>query len=351
MSVTSPCYCTREAVMTALDVHPAQREISLIDSAIQGATGDVYGIIHRRFLPHDTTKYFDWPNEQLAYPWRIWFDQHDLVSATAVTSVGVSIPLANVFFEPVNKQPDEPYTRMELNRATSSVFGGGTTPQRVVGVTGTWSYNAKTAPAGALAAPVSDTTGTTVTVTDSSQLGVGDLLVIDSERMVVADRAMASTGVTFTGLSAIAADNLIAVPDVTAFGLGEVLMADAERLYVTDKTATSLVVKRAWQGTALAEHTSGTIYAARSLAVLRGANGTTAATHASAAAVSRYVVPSLITELAIALAENSLLQKTSGYARSIGAGDNLRPAPGMGLADVTAHACARYGRKARTRVI
>lgn len=208
-----------------------------------------------------------------------------------------------------------------------------------------------TVAAGTLAA-YALTADTTITVTDGSQMGVGDLLVIGSERLVVADRAMTSTGVTFTGpATAAASDNLITVPDVTKFSQGEVLLLDTERMWVSDIVAGQLVVKRAWDGTQLAAHTSGTIYASRLLSVLRGQLGTAAAAYSSAQAVTRYTPPDLVGELALGLAENTVLQKTSGYARTVGEGDNQRNASAAGLYDLTARVVRRYGRKARTAVI
>jgi len=351
MAVSSPCYCTRDEVMLALDFHPTQRSISLVDNAIQAAANDIYGILHRRFYPEDGIKYFDWPNFQGAYPWRIWFEQYDLIVATLVTTGGVTIPLDDIFFEPVDKEANEPYVYMELDRSTNAAFGSGPTPQHDVAITGTWGYTAQAAPAGALSADAADD-DTTITVTDGSRAGVGDVLLIGSERLLVTDRAMVSTGVSFTGpATAQANDNLVAVPDVTVFSPGEVLLLDAERMYISDTTGGALVVKRAWEGTILTAHTSGTIYANRQLSAARGALGTTAAPHSSAAAVSRHVPPPLITELAVALAENTVLQKTSGYARTVGTGDTTRNASGAGLADLQARACARYGRKSRVRVV
>jgi hypothetical protein len=58
-----------------------------------------------------------------------------------------------------------------------------------------------------------------------------------------------------------------------------------------------------------------------------------------------------VVELAIAEAENTILQKTSGYSRTVGEGDSLRLASGAGLADIRARAVAAYGRKARQRAV
>src|SRR5258707_702611 len=125
------------------------------------------------------------------------------------------------------------------------------------------------APAGALAAAMTDTTGTAVTVTSGAGVGAGSSVLVDSERMLVTERAMTDTTVAFPALSASAADNVITVPDGTKFTAGETLAPDSERMLLTHVSGNALTVKRAWDGTVLALHTSGTIWAARALTVTR----------------------------------------------------------------------------------
>jgi hypothetical protein len=355
--VNSPAYVTREELMLALDFHPGQREITLVDRAIQAATNDVYGILHRQFYPEDGTRYFDWPNYSGAAWNRIWLEENELARKdnAVVTSGGNVIPAGQILWRGAGSpgwSDKPPFVAVELALSSSATFGQGLTPQRDVAITGTYGFGADTAPAGILTAAIADSTSTGVSVSDASLVGVGDLLTIGTERMIVSDRAMASTGVTFDGpATANANDQLINVPDVTKFALGEVLLLDAERMYVTDIAGSNLVVKRGWAGTVLSGHTSGTIYAARQLSVIRGATGTTAASHPINAPVSKNLPPALVTELALALAENSVLQKTSGYARTIGPPESLRNASGAGLADIIARATAQYGRSARIGVI
>lgn len=352
--LTLPCYCSREDVMSAPDFAETPRISARVDRAIDSGARLIEGRLHRVFYPNDTTFKWDWPNFQFAFPWRLWFDQWDLVSATQVQSPqGTTIPLGNVIFRPVNRKPGWPYTYMEIDRSTSSVLAAGATPQLSIWITGTWGFTTDTDPAGTLAAAVSSTSATTVTVSDAAVAGVGDLLIVDSERMLVTDRALTSTGQSqVSGCStASAADNLLTVTDGTKFAPGEVLLLDAERMRIDDITGNTLIVKRAWDSTIPAVHGGATIYAYRLLTVTRGVLGTTAATHSNGAALSRHRPPGLIRDLNLALALNRVLQETSGYARTVGEGDNLRPAPGAGLADLWAAAIATYGRKARKRAV
>lgn len=355
MPVVEPCYCTREQVKRAVDFKETGRSDAQIDRAIQTAARAVEGLLHRRFYPQDMTRYFDWPNFQYAYPWRLWFDQWELAAIpTSVTSGGVTIPLSACFFEPVNSGP--PYTYLELRRDQPYSFGVGQTPQRDVAITSTWGYGADTDPAGTLAAAVSSATATTVTVSDGSLVGVGSLLVVDAERMLVSDRASSDTGQTVVagGVAANPGDNAITVPDGTALHVDEVIQADSERMLITDITGNTVTVKRAWDGTVLATHATGTrIYAFRALTVLRGQLGTAAATHTTATAVSTHRVPSLVRDLAVAEAINQPLQEIGGYTRTVRAqsgGSKPAPAP-IALDDLRDRACQRYGRKARQRAV
>lgn len=351
MSVTGVCYVTREALKAALDIHFTARNDPQVDLAIQAGTRAADNQMQRTFTPLMATRYWDWPNYQRAAPWRLWLDAWELAAApTSVTTGGVTIPLNECFFEPVNSGP--PYTYMELNRSTSATFGGGSTPQRDIAITGTWGYNLDNASAGALASAVSTTTGTTISVTNSMAAGVGDLLQIDTEWMLLADKAMTTTGQTLqTALTAKSDDQTVSVGSGAAFSAGEVVLLDAERMLVIDISGNSLTVKRAWDGSTLATHTGSTIYAARSWTVVRGSRGTTAATHLNGAAITRFVPPSLITQLALAEAENHLLQGQSGYARTVGSADNERPISGQSLADIRKLAYQSYGRKGRMRAV
>jgi hypothetical protein len=110
-------------------------------------------------------------------------------------------------------------------------------------------------------------------------------------------------------------------------------------------------VKRAWGGTILGTHTSGTIYADRLLTVTRGMYGTAAASHSDGDSVSRHVPPGMIRNLCVAEALNSVMGETSAYASTVGEGDNARPAGGAGLSGKWAQTIRRYARKARTSAI
>lgn len=351
MAITRVCYCTREDVKTALDIKESARVNAQVDRAIQSAADDIEGFLHRKFYPQLATKFFDWPSYQRAAPWRLWLNQHEVISVSALTSGGVVIPAGQFFLEPVNEGP--PYTRIELDRSAAAAFTAGATPQRSISVAGLWNYGADTAPAGSLAAAMSDATGTAATVTNSAVIGSGSSLLIDSERLLVTDRSMVTTGqAQQSGLTtALASDVALGVTDGTKYSAGEILLLDSERMLITDIAGNVLTVKRAWDGSVLATHAGATIFAPRLLTVRRGDLGTTAASHLITAPAAVLAAPSLIRDLSVAEAINQFLQETSGYARTVGSADNVHQVSGAGLADKWDEAMTRYGRSLRRRVI
>lgn len=357
LGITQPVYCTREDVKRATDIKETARNNFQIDRAIQSAARNIEKHLHRVFYPTDATRKWDWPNFQRTYPWKLYLDNNELADTTVnvpvVTSGGVVIPSSAIFWGPWNDSP--PYTRMELDRSQSYAFGSASTPQKSISITGTFGYSMDTDPAGALAAAVSSTSATTITVSDGSLVGVGNLLIVDSERLLVQGRATVTTGQTnVSGATTESmADNAITVSSGAAINVDEVLLIDQEKMLAVDVTGNVVTVIRAWDGTPLANHsTSTTIYSYRVLTVLRGQLGTTAATHSNSAPIVVHRPPTLIRDLAIAEASVRLLAETSGYAEA-GGGDGEGSAKNLAAAlpDLWDEAETGYARKARHRVV
>lgn len=341
---------TREAVKRALDSAETARNNEQVDRAVEAASRSVEGLLNRSFVPSTGARTFPWPNWQYAWPWRLWLDADELVSVTSITSGGTTLSSSDYFLEPNNSGP--PYTSIEINLGSQAAFNAGNTYQRSISITGVFGYNAEEASAGTLAAAISSTSATMCNVSDSSVIGVGSILRIDSERLIVTEKTMLTTGQTLqTDVGATVSDQTIAVTTGSSYNIGEIILLDAERMLVVDISGNNLIVKRAWDGTTLASHSGSTIYAPRTLTVQRGALGTTAATHLISTAIAKHVVPGLVADLTIAEAVNQLQQETSGYAKTVGSGDSARPATGSGLDDIRQRAYDAFGRKNRIRSI
>lgn len=346
-------YATREDVKSALDMKETARNNAQIDRAIESASRAVEGLLHRRFYPWSGTRYFDWPNGQYARPWRLWLDADELISVSSLTSGGTLIAATDYFLEPVNVGP--PYNRIEIDLDSSAAFGGGSTQQRSVAVTGLFGYAADESPAGTTA-EVLDSSETAVDVSDSAAIGVGDLIRVDSERMLVTGKTMLDTGINIDATDSLTASNadvsITMSTTTSAPVVDEVILIGSERMLVVDVAGSVLTVKRAWDGSVLAAHATGAdIYAPRTLTVTRAVLGTTAATHLTAASIVKNAVPGTVKALTVAEALCTVLNESGGYARTAGSGEGAREAAGRALKDARDQAYTRYGRKARTRAV
>ncbi len=341
-------YATREVVKEALDVAQTAYSDRQVDRCIESASRTVEGVLHRRFYPWTGTRYFEWPTD--ADSWRLWLDDADLLTVTTLTAGGVAIAASDYFLEPANSGP--PYESIEIDLSSGAYFAAGATHQRAIAVAGVFGYAAEEAPGGTLAEAL-DTSETGVDVSASETIGVGSILRVDSERMLVTGRTMLDTTQNIgADLAASNAGQSVSVTDGTAFAIGETLLIDAERVLVRDIAGNTLIVRRAYDGSTLAAHTTGAdIYAPRRLTVTRGALGTTAAAHNTAVSVAVHAVPGLVSEFCVALALTGLGQRQAGYARTVGSGEGEREASGRGLAQIRKDAMTTYGRGPRTAAV
>lgn len=352
MTITRPVYATREDVKFSTDIAETARNDRQVDRALVAASASIEMFLRRRFYPTTDTRYFDWPDRNGTRPWRLWLGGHDeLISVTTLTAGGTVVVAADFFLEPANSGP--PFTHVEIDLASSASFKSGDTHQRAISILGVFGYSADDEDAGALEAAIADTTGTTVDVTDSAAVGVGDLIKVDSERMLVTGKAMLDTAQNLqTDMTASMADVTVDVTDGTAYSVGETLLLGSERMLVVDIAGNNLTVERAYDGSVLAAHTAPVdVYAPRRLTVARGSVGTTAATHSDAAAVTRHLVPGPVRSLCIAEAINQLQQESGAYSREQGSGETSRQAPGAGLEGLRADVWAAYGRKVRKAAV
>jgi hypothetical protein len=347
--VSTIWYATRERVKRALDSAETARNNAQVDAAILGATDQIHGLTHRTFYPTVATRYFDNDISTSVVGTRLWLGKHDLVSATSITADGVALAASDYHLCP---QDGPPYTYIDFDEDSSASWS---TSQRGNAITGTWGWWDRTEPAGALAEAL-DAAETGVDVTSGAAIGVGDILEVDSERMIVTGRTMLDTGVTIHASDSLATSHAdVGITCSTTTGMpvtDETIMIDAEKMLVVETAGALVAARRGWDGSVLATHAAGAkIYAPRTLTVERGALGTTAATHDTATAISRYVVPHLVSTLAVAEAMDTLLQQGSGYARVAGSGESAREYWGRTLAGLREQVYARYGRKARMAAV
>ena len=342
-------YCRREDVQQVLDSPATLRTNWQIDRLIESKSRGIEERLHREFAPTIATRYFPFPNDQFGRSWRIWLDRDELISVTSITSGGQTV--SSYFLEPVNLGP--PYDRIEVNLGSTSSFNTGSTYQRNIAITGLFGYTNETVAIGSLSSLLGNTVGATANATwTTPRFGVGDVLLIDSERVTITARNMSSSAQTLqTPVGASTAETTIAVTSGASFLADTVLLLDSERMLVVDVAGNNLIVKRAWDGSVLAAHTGSTIYTYTGITLDRAALGTTIASHSSSTTIYQWQVPGPVRQLCVAEVLNAFEQEASGYARSIGSGDNVRNAMGAGIDDIRKDVMQSHGRQLRMAAI
>lgn len=352
--MTAAWLCTREQVASALDVTSTSRDFDQIDRLIASKSAEVVKFLrYQNIAPTLDTRYFDWPNNQMGVPWRLWLDGNTLISdetgcTVTVQNGAVTLAAGQFFVEPKNYGP--PYTNVQINLGGPAAFASGSTYQRAVGIQGLYGHSDD-------ATGILGTTSGTFAIDDTivnfpgDAVGVGTVLRINAERVITTDRAMTDTGETITDdLASSAAASLIPTSGSTILA-GEVLLVDSEQMLVTDLAGSNLVVKRAWSGTTLAAHTSGaSIYSQRAFTVARGQLGTAAAVHSNGSTWTAWVVPGPANTLTIAEVLKALGNEQAGYA-SDGGGSGSSAGKPRSIDEIRAEAYDAIGRKVMARAV
>lgn len=327
--MAGPAYVTRETVMNVGGYGSVIAD--RIDRAIFSRSRTIEDDLHRHFYPVKAAYTYTEHDESWWVSDAAFWLNRDLQSVSAITVDG-SAPTTYVLLP----KDGPPYNRISVD----SYWNVDTI------ITGVWGWSNDTAAAGTLAAAVVSEAATTIDVTDSYLVGVGDLITIDAERLIVTDKtAIDSTANLDGALTAAANNQTVTLTDATGFVAGEEILVESERMLIQDVTGNDLSVERAYRGSTLAAHdTAKDVYLYRRLTVERGATGTTATTHLISAAITRNVPPPQIRDWCLAEVLTQLEQEGAAYARVVGSGETQREARGAGLTD------ARYQARRLARV-
>lgn len=341
-------YVTRDEVSAALDVKKSARANAKIDRVIESCSRQAEAILHRRFYPEIATRYFAWPDLSGSTTFDLWLDDSELISVTSIIATTGTIPASGYYLEPNRFGP--PFNRISIARTTSYAFGGGLS-QRDIAVAGTFGYklDENAGPVLTSAALAGDATITT----GPGLIGVGALIRLDSERLIVTGASQVTTGQTLTALLDIKASAVtVSVADGTQFAIGETLLIESEYVRVVDIAGNALTVQRAQDGSVLAAHQIGAvIYAPRRLSVARAQLGTTAAGHTLGSTVQIFAFPGPVKVFTMALVLDTLEQESSAYARTTGAGNAFKDNGGRGLEVARKNAITSCGRFNRTAAV
>lgn len=349
-------YATCEQIAQSLEVLNSAYATTKVYNAILSSSRSVEGFLHRRFYPEVRTIRRDWPNNAYSPTWQMDLDDQEIISLIEVTSGGTDIT-ASCVLRRGDDLAEPPYSSIQIDLTTDASFSAGDSWQRSMVIEALFGYSdTDTSFAGATLSGAINSSTTTATFTPANGTlapGIGSLIHIGTEKMLVRGRSMATTGQTTSSLlAANQGATSFTSAGAASLSIGEIILIDSERMRVNDIAGTTVVVSRAWDGTALAQHSSGsTIYGLRSYTVQRGVLGSTAASQSDAASVYVHEYPPLLNQLVIAETIVSLEQNAAAYARTIGSGAGTREAAGLGLDDIRERAWRELGRKARIKAI
>lgn len=335
-------YTTLEAVKGALDVAETARNNAQVTRILDSSARTVEGHLKRRFRP--------WTGTRTLHPistrpaWQLPLGRYELIAPTLVESGGTTVDPADYTLVPAagNTDPDgPPYSQLDLVDQSAWATD--------VDITGTWGYRNDEETVGALTSQLGDGADDVASVAwTTADIGTGDVLRIDDERVVVRARTWSDSGQNLgvPGLTASMAATTVEVTTGSAYAAEEILLIDAEKMRVVDVAGNRLIVIRAWDGSVLAAHTVGAdIYSLTGVQLDRGQLGTTAAVHDSAAVIYRHVVPGLVGEFQLAEAITMLEQELGAYGRTVRSGEAMSTVGAVGLEGLRADAIRAYGRR------
>lgn len=362
-------YATVEDVISLPEVTFSAYAKHEIISKLESASRSVESFTHRRFYPEQRTIKLDWPNYSYGPTWEIDLGDNEMISLTQVLSGGVDITSGMLLTRRDGKL-EPPYNVLQADLSSAYSFRSGNTFQQALIVSGLFSgdRDTDTTIAGATLSGGINTSVATLVLNPVSGYytpGIGSLVLIDSERLILMDRRMSAvSGQTLSGTIAAQQNaTTVGVTSGTAFAAREVILVDGERMKINDIAGNNLIVERAYDGTLLATHSSGTaVYAQRTFLAARGALGSTAASHSDAANVYVHAFPGLINELTTATALVGLQQMAGAYMHNASArttanggtrADRLaqRETPGLGIDDLRDRVWAAHARKGRKGAI
>ncbi len=192
-----------------------------------------------------------------------------------------------------------------------------TAERDVVIIVGRWGLYEDTEATGATVSSQSSSE-TSLAASSGAAVSPGAVLLIESEQELVTATGDPSDSTANTNEAVDISEEEIDVTDGTKVYTGETIRVDYEQMLVIGIKGNTLMVRRGYNGTAKATHSTSTdVYVYRTFTVSRGVNGTTAAAHSSKA-ISRYMAPYDVNWLARQMAGLMWKKARSGFAGKVG---------------------------------
>lgn len=335
-------YASMTEVQRAADIPSSALSDARLRPVMDQATDAVRENCQRDFEPLIDTRWFRWPQDVAQDPGLLRLGRHELISVTGIINgdgSAVDLSGCKLITEGVG-DVGPPYNAID--------YVGGWTQNanwsaRSIGVTGLYGFKDVELSA---TTTVSNLTGTTVDVADSSELGVGSLIRIATERLVIRRRGWltASNSVAINLPAEESADSFT-VTNGSAFNIGEWVLLGTEQMEIVDIASNTLLVHRAINGSALAVHTAvTTVQVNRRLTVYRAALGTSAVDTLTGATVQLFQWPGLISQQCKAEALQIIQQDSASYGSRAGSGQGEMPLAVRALPELRTRVFGRYGR-------
>lgn len=331
-------YVTLSDVLRAADIPSSAHFAMRVSDVLTESVDAVHELCKRVFYPEIATREFPWPQQNPRGDSKsLALGYNELINVTTVTN-GDGQSYAASGFSLSKEGGDDDGPPYNVLTADNIAFTTGN-----VGVLGLYGYrNDETA----VTTTASGLSGTSVDVSDSSRLGVGSLIRIADERLVITRMGwLLSSNATAITLEALDADDSFDVTDGTAFNIGEMILIGAERMLIVDIVDDTLHVQRAVDGTVLAAHAAVTaVRVNRRLTVERAVLGTQSTDTAQGASVLLFRFPGLVRQLHKAEALQIIQQDAASYGTTSGSQQNEFQMSTRAMADLRQRCLQAHGR-------
>lgn len=214
--------------------------------------------------------------------------------------------------------PDGPYTHIDVDPEATNLSTWYQEKDSVV-INGRWGLYEKSEDLGINTANLQSVNDVSLQVANGSKVSPGMVCLIGSEQELVTGFGSVTASVTTLSEALDLVEEEIDVANGTLVFTGEIIRCGFEQMKILDINSNTLYVKRGWNGTKKATHsTSGAVDVYRTFTVERAVNGTTAASHAIGSDIFRYLVPEDVRILCVEIATLMRKKALGGFAGKSG---------------------------------
>lgn len=207
-----------------------------------------------------------------------------------------------------------PYTHLDVDPDATNLSSWENEKDSIV-ITGRWGLYEKYEDTGATVGSAQSAVASTLLVSNGSKLSPGMVALIGSEQELLTGYGAVTSSATTLAEDLDLVEEEITVANGALVYVGEIIRCGFEQMKILDINSNTLYVKRGWNGTKKAIHTtSGAVDVYRTFNVERGANGTTAGIHTLGSLISHYLVPEDVRILCVEIATLMRKKALGGFA-------------------------------------